>query len=236
MNEYERLADASDFYKSEELELDRIVLAYRYKVIRPHLTGTSCLELGPAEGGMTKFLLDDFDRVTSVDGARELLDLIPDHPRLTKVHSLFETYVPSGRFDAIVMDHVLEHVEHPGELLRTAAGWLSPNGRIAVGVPNALSIHRLAAVKMGLLSSPYELNQRDLRVGHRRVYDPPDFKREIERAGLRVIHSGSVLLKPLAYQQMADSWTRPMIDAFLELGCEFPDIAAELHAVCVRAE
>jgi 2-polyprenyl-3-methyl-5-hydroxy-6-metoxy-1,4-benzoquinol methylase len=232
VTELQRLAGASDFYKAEQLDIDRIVLAYRYEAIRPHLTGAACLELGPADGEMTKFLLGDFAQVTAVDGAIELLDMIPDHPRLTKVHSLFETFVPSGLFDTVVMDHVLEHVEGPNDLLRAAAGWLHPDGRLIVGVPNALSIHRLAAVKMGLLASPYELNERDLRVGHRRLYDPAEFKSEIERAGLHIIHSGGVLLKPLAYHQMAASWTRPMIDAFLELGCEFPGLAAELYAVC----
>ena len=234
MTEYERLAGASDFYKIDQLDLDRVVLRYRYGVMRPYLTGTTCLELGPADGEMTRLLLDDFGHVTSVDGARELLDMIPEHPRLTKVHSLFETFTPSGRFDTIVMDHVLEHVEAPGDLLRTAAGWLRPGGRMVVGVPNALSVHRLAAVKMGLLSSPYELNGRDLKVGHRRLYDPATFKGEIERAGLRVLHAGGVLLKPLAYDQMEASWTRQMIDAFLELGSEFPSMAAELYAVCAK--
>jgi 2-polyprenyl-3-methyl-5-hydroxy-6-metoxy-1,4-benzoquinol methylase len=236
VTEYERLAGASDFYKTDQLDVDRIVLAYRYQAIRPYLTGTTCLELGPAEGEMTRLLLSDFGQVTAVDGALELLDMIPEHPRLTKVHSLFETFVPSVLFDTVVMDHVLEHVEGPGDLLRAASGWLRPEGRLIVGVPNALSIHRLAAVKMGLLSSPHDLNERDLRVGHRRVYDPAELKSEIERAGLHMIHSGGVLLKPLAYHQIAASWTRPMIDAFLELGCEFPGIAAELYAVCARVE
>lgn len=236
MTEYDRLAAASSFYTTDQLDVDRVVLAYRYEVIRPHLTGTVCLELGPADGQMTKLLLDDFSQVTAVDGAQALLDMIPEHPGLTKVHSLFEGFVPSEPFDTVVMDHVLEHVDDPGNLLRTATGWLGPGGRLAVGVPNALSIHRLAAVKMGLLHSPYELNERDLKLGHRRVYDRPKFHREIEGAGLEIVQSGGVLLKPLANHQIAASWTPAMVRAFLELGGEFPDMAAELYAICTHVE
>jgi 2-polyprenyl-3-methyl-5-hydroxy-6-metoxy-1,4-benzoquinol methylase len=236
MTEYERLANASRFYQADQLDIDRVVLAYRYEMIRPFFIGPTCLELGPAEGEMTKLLLQNFSHVTAVDGAKELLDMIPEHPRLTKVHNLFETFVPFEPFHTVVMDHVLEHVEDPGDLLRAVSGWLRPNGRLVVGVPNALSIHRRAAVKMGLLSSPYELNERDLRLGHRRVYDPAQFKDEIERSGLHIIHSGGVLLKPLAYYQIAASWNPTMLAAFLELGCEFPDLAAELYAVCTNVE
>lgn len=232
MSEYDRLARTSDWYKSEQLEIDRAVLAYRFQVLRPYLFGDSCLELGPAEGAMTRLLISRFEDLTIVDGALDLLNLIPDDNRVTKVHSLFENFRPRRRFDTVVMDHVLEHVENPDSLLKAVRGWLQPNGRLLVGVPNALSIHRLVGVKMGLIDSPYELNERDLRLGHRRIYDMSRLKLQVDEAGFKVLESGGVLLKPLAYHQLAVVWTPPMLHAFLRLGQEMPDSAAELYVIC----
>ena len=232
MSEHERLARASDWYTTEQLDIDRVVLAYRFQVFEPYLVGQSCLELGPAEGVMTRLLLDHFEKVTVVDGAVDLLNMIPDHPHLTKVHSLFEDFNPEGQYDTIVMDHVLEHVEDPNSLLYAVSKWLRASGRLLIGVPNARSVHRLVGVKMGLLKSPYELNERDLRVGHRRVYDVTELKLQVQQAGLRLLHSGGVLLKPLAYHQLAEIWTPKMLQAFLELGRDIPDIAAEMYVVC----
>jgi len=50
--------------------------------------------------------------------------------------------------------HVLEHVDDPVAVLRLVKSWLKPGGRVLAAVPNARSIHRQAAVIMGLL--PYE--------------------------------------------------------------------------------
>src|SRR6201999_2092727 len=115
----------------------------------------------------------------------------------TKVNSLFETFRPEGTFDAIIMEHVLEHVEDPVAILRLATPWLAPDGVIVVGVPNADSFHRLAAVKMGLLADVHELNARDHEVGHRRVYDWDGLRADIAAAGLAVAHmDGGVFKAP----------------------------------------
>lgn len=232
--ELRRIADKADWYLQEQLDFDKRLIGFRYQTLRPHLRGPEGLELGPAEGQMTRFLLDHFERLTVVEGAAKLLEMIPDAPRLVKVCSLFEDFEPERRFDTVVMEHILEHVEDPAELLRRVGGWLAPGGRILAGVPNGHSIHRLAAVKMGLLADPCELNPRDHALGHRRVYTPETLRADVEAAGLRIHEMGGVFFKPLSNQQIQDHWTEPMIQAFYELGKDFPAFAAELYVVCGR--
>ena len=236
-SEQERIDRVSGWYRDEQLDFDKRMIQFRYRCIRPHLVGTRGCEFGPAEGQMTRLLVNDFDSLTVVDAAASLLNLIPDDPKLVKVHSLFEEYEPSSRFDTIVMEHILEHVEFPAELLRRASGWLdkSSSGRIVLGVPNADSFHRLAAVKMGLLSEPCELNARDVSLGHRRVYNRSELRADIESAGLRVVEMGGVFMKPLSNGQIEEHWMDEMIEAFFELGQEFPENAAEIFAVAELA-
>lgn len=230
--EQSRVEQLSNWYLDGQLDFDKRLIAFRYETIKPHLKGPSGLELGPAEGAMTHLLLRDFATLTVVDGAAELLAHIPEAPNLIKVHKIFEEFVPTRRFDTILMEHILEHVEYPDELLQWAKEWLAPGGRIVAGVPNGHSIHRLAAVKMGLLNAPCELNARDHILGHRRVYTPESFRKVLESSGLRVSEMGGVFFKPLSNQQIQDHWTEELILGFYELGKDFSEYAAELYAVC----
>jgi 2-polyprenyl-3-methyl-5-hydroxy-6-metoxy-1,4-benzoquinol methylase len=230
--EQRRVEGGAGWYLTEQLELDKRLIRLRHETLAPYCRGPEGLELGPAEGVMTRLLLEDFEHLTVVDGSAALLESIPDSPRLTKVHALFEEYEPAGRFDTVVVEHVLEHVDRPVELLRRARGWLAPGANLLVGVPNGLSFHRLAAVKMGLLGSPCELNERDAALGHRRLYTRESLQRDLEAAGLRVGTMGGVFFKPLSNRQIEEHWTEAMIRGFYELGKDFPENAAELYAVC----
>ncbi|OQY44492.1 MAG: hypothetical protein B6247_30180 [Candidatus Parabeggiatoa sp. nov. 2] len=189
--------------------------------------------MGPAEGEMTQFLLQDFEQLTIVEGSANLIAFIPDMPNLVKVHALFEKFMPDKQFNTIVMEHILEHVDKPVALLQHVKQWLVPEGKLMLGVPNGHSIHRLVAVRMKLLDSPCQLNSRDNALGHRRVYTPDTFRQDIELAGLKIIQMGGVFFKPLSNQQIQDHWTEEMIQGFYELGKDFPEYAAELYAVCM---
>lgn len=231
-DELDRIANSAEWYLKDQLDFDKRLIHFRYQTIKPHLKGPEGLELGPAEGQMTRFLVHDFKRLTVVDGTAALLNCIHDYPNVIKVHSLFEEFKPDQQYDTVIMEHILEHVDYPVQLLQRAKQWLAPSGVIVAGVPNGNSIHRLAAVKMGLLKQPCELNQRDVSLGHRRVYTPEKIRKDIETAGLRVIETGGVFFKPLSNQQIQDYWTEEMIQGFYELGKDFPDNAAEIYAVC----
>lgn len=233
MHELEKKLDQmSGWYLNKQLDFDKCLLRFRYQSLKPYLTGPEGLELGPAEGYMTQWLVNDFQNLTLVEGSLELLNRIPNHPKLTKIHSLFEDFEPSRQFHSIILDHVLEHVDQPVHLLERLKKWLAPHGRILVGVPNGHSIHRLAAVKMGLLSDPCELNQRDHDLGHYRVYNPETFRKDLEKSDLLIKHLGGSFLKPLSNQQIQDHWSEEMIQGFYELGKDFPEYAADLFAVC----
>lgn len=222
------------WYVEGQLNFDRKLIYYRYKTIKSHIKGRFGLELGSAEGEMTQYLINDFEHLTSVDGSKELLDMIPAYPNHTKVHSFFEDFKPNRKFDTIVMEHILEHVDHPVEIMQLAKEWLENDGVMLLGVPNALSIHRLVAVKMGLLQFPDELNTRDHTLGHQRVYSMMTFLRDIDKAGLQVVEKGGVFFKPLSNGQIEQNWDERMIEGFYELGKDFPDHAAEIYVVCQK--
>ncbi len=210
-------------------------ILYTTKVFARHWRPGNCLELGPAEGLATDQLVRVFSDLTVVDGAREFCDQIRQrHPGLKVVQALFEEFEPGRMFDNILLGHVLEHVADPVPLLQRVSTWLAPRGRIFASVPNARSIHRQIAVVMGLLPSEHTMNATDAHHGHRRVYDPESLRNDFRSAGLHIELFGGYWLKPVSNAQIDETWTPPMIDAAMEVGERYPDIAAEIYVIAGR--
>jgi 2-polyprenyl-3-methyl-5-hydroxy-6-metoxy-1,4-benzoquinol methylase len=233
------------FILDEQCRLDRIAadswysqglntcsVEYCAQVFSRFWTGRRCLEMGPAEGIMTAHLDRAFRDLTLVEGAEAFCgELRERYPAATVVRSLFEDFVPTAPFDTIVLGHVLEHVENPVQVLRRAGSWLAPGGVICGAVPNANSLHRQAAVMLEILEAVDSLNPTDLHHGHRRVYDPETLREDFLAAGLRLRHTGGYWIKPLSNRQMEEAWTPEMIQAFMEMGERYPDIAAEIYII-----
>ena len=229
-----KVQDSAQFYNKSFLNFDFKLTEMNYLSLKPFFKGNSVLELGPSLGQMTKFLVDDFEKVYVVEGAKELLDKIPNYDNIEKYHSYFEEFDIEIKFDTIILSHVLEHIERPQQLLKQIYNWLSDSGVFLISVPNAKSFHRLAAVEMGMLLNEYELNFRDLELGHYRVYDLPTLKSECEDSGFKIVEEGGVFFKPVSNTQIEENWNDQMIEGFYFLGKKFPENCAEIYLVCSK--
>jgi 2-polyprenyl-3-methyl-5-hydroxy-6-metoxy-1,4-benzoquinol methylase len=211
----------------------------RYELLEKYFVGTTCLELGPANGEGTTYLLDHFSKVVAVDGSQQAIDDLkerfPTDDKLETVCSYFEELELDEKFDTIVLAHVLEHVDNPNEILVVAKKFLKPEGVLIVDVPNALSLHRQIGVEMGLLKEVTELNEGDLSIGHKRVYTPEVFKKEVEAAGLKIARYGGVYIKILSNAQSETVLNDEQLDALHVVGERYPEIAAEQYVVAQLA-
>ncbi len=211
-------------------------MKYAFKIFRRHMVGDSILELGPAEGVMTELLAGTEKQLTLVEGSSLFCESLGRRfPNAKIVHSLFEEFQSNEFFDNIILGHVLEHVENPVDILSRAKDWLKPEtGRVFGAVPNARSLHRQAAVIMGLLPKEDALNEMDLHHGHRRVFNPETFRSAFSQAGLIIEAFGGYWMKPISNAQIEASWTPQMIEAFMVLGERYPDVAGEIYVVASR--
>lgn len=225
---------SSRFYNDSILEIDIILSEYNFQTFLPFFKGTKALELGPATGYMTKHLVSSFNELYLVEGAKNLLEQIPDYPNVKKYHAFFEEFETNEKFDTIIMSHVLEHIADPNLVLTKIYHWLKDDGVFLVSVPNAKSIHRMVAVEMGILENIYALNERDKELGHYRVYDMALLQQHLQSANFKVSDMGGIFLKPLSNQQMQESWTKQMIKGFFEMGKYFKENCAEIFVVCKK--
>ena len=228
----ESVAKSLDYAYAEGANLNTV--EYNGKIFSRYLKkGQSILELGPAEGTMTDILFPQYpEDYTVVDAVESYIEnLKKKYPGMKGQASLFEEYQPEKLYDRIVLGHVLEHVEHPADILKRCKSWLKSGGQIMCSVPHCDSIHRKAAVLMGLQKTVKDLSEMDRTHGHRRVYSRNELAGDFESAGFHIIKVGGYWLKPLSNAQLEASWTKQMIDAFMVLGEQYPEIAAEIYIV-----
>lgn len=207
-------------------------IQYSFKIFSRFLKPGKVLELGPAEGLMTGELLQYDPELTVIEGSSVFAAQLKEKfPSIKIIQSLFEETQLDEKFDFIVLGHVLEHVADPVLLLTHIKKWLARGGKVLCAVPNAQSLHRQAAVEMGLLDSIFSQSEKDKHHGHMRIYCPDTFKNDFTNAGYAINQFGGYWLKPLSDKQLEESWTQEMLSAFLKLGELYPEIAAEIYII-----
>lgn len=194
------------------------------------------LELGYGMGRTTRELRRRGVGLEVLEGSPLLASAAREaQPDLVVHEGLFEAWTPPGApYDAILAPHVLEHVEDPRALLRRLRGWLAPGGRLVAVVPNAESLHRRLAVRMGLQPRLDTLSPRDHLVGHRRVYALDGLRADLESAGFTCGRELGWFLKTLPNGMMLD-FPGSLLEALFTISDELdPRMLANVGVVAQR--
>lgn len=225
-------------YKKVE-ETDKLESYYRVRMLLENATGEDVLEMGIGCGFVTEALCKNFKYVVAMDGSKEIIKQVSKKlgqiDNVTLIHSLFEDYSPDRTFDDIVMFNILEHVQHPVDILKRAKGWLAPGGNIHIIVPNALSLHRRLGRAMGLNGDERALSAVDTSWAHRRVYTAETLMEDITTSGLVIEKLEGLLIKPLSSYQMK-TWDNTIFDGLYQLGKELPELCSGIYAKVLRGD
>lgn len=238
--------------KSKAEELDEIAVGYdpsdptqffdywfkrfEAEASQPWLRGERVLELGGATGESASLIAPLCGQYVIVEGSPVNCDIIRKRlPDVEVIEGYWEEFEPSEKFSDIILFETLEHYSDPVSLLFRCRRWLADGGRIHVSVPNGNSLHRQAAVHMGLQNNPLEVNANDSRQGHLRNYSREAMENDILSAGLHVVHSQGLYLKVVPNSMMLN-WDEPLLRAINALGATRIDDAAELFFVCEATE
>ena len=236
-----RLQKISGCYDSEGLDgvNERYHLQVRDSLI-PNDGGISALELGCGKGLWSKVLCSRYGEVDIVDGSGELLEKVKHENSgcraEVRIHrGLVEDFIHSAQrmWQHIYMTFFLEHVLEPVAVLAGVKKLLEENGCLFVVVPNAESLHRVIAHRMGMIESMGRLSDNDILVGHRRIYTIDMLRSQLLEAGYTITEERTVGLKPLNLGQMKE-WPCDLVEAF----CESADLSPQhgayitMKAVC----
>jgi SAM-dependent methyltransferase len=142
------------------------------------------------------------------------------------------------KVELCICSSLLHEVEQPEQILRAAKESLCQGGMLHVNVPNATSFHRLLACEMGLISSPYQLSERNVAMLQHRVYDADALSSFVEKAGLAVKDAGGWFIKPFTHSQMEkmiEYIGGNVLDGLWQMGAKFPALASEIFVNAVRS-
>lgn len=106
-------------------------------------------------------------------------------------------------------------------------------GVVHINLPNALSIHNLVALSMGLIHNPFALSERAIRMNRKRAYDVKVLQELVHEAGFQVLDKETFFLKPLTYSQVAialqvGALNTSVLDGFYQASRYFPANGAEI--------
>lgn len=117
-------------------------------------------------------------RVSGIDFDEEAVRVARERGLDVSCGTIPGKWFPPNSFDAIVMNHVIEHVPNPIELLTECERILKPGGRVVITTPNSASWgHRLFKTDWRGLEPPRHLH----------IFSPLSIERTIRRAGFQLV-------------------------------------------------
>lgn len=235
------IRDTGDHRYAYGFDFD-VMHPFMLRSFAPFFQPGSLLELGSFKGDFTRRLLNHFDDITCVEAsgvamaeARQRLG-----ERVRYVHATFDEAALPGRYDNIVLTHVLEHLDDPvATLARINDTWLAERGRLFLVCPNANAASRQIAVKMGLIPHNSAVTPAEAAHGHRCTYALDTLERDATAAGLRVVHRSGIFFKALANFQwdrllQTDIVSKEYLEGCYQLGQQYPDLCASIFLLCER--
>jgi 2-polyprenyl-3-methyl-5-hydroxy-6-metoxy-1,4-benzoquinol methylase len=223
-DDLEKIATKYHLDVPADIDIENKTQIYEFDWVNSHILHKSkVLDLGIGDGLILELLLKEINiknfELDVVEGSIQICKKYENlKPKGLKIiNSLFENFVASDRYDLIIMSHVLEHVKNPVKLMNQFSEYLKKDGLILGIVPNKESIHRRLAVLMGIQENLDSLSERDVMVGHLRVYSKETLLKDLENCDLKVMEMRGFFFKPFANYQLMQL-NQEIIDGLLKLG------------------
>lgn len=211
-------------YRENEL-VSRKYCDYIYEYSLNH---ENFLELGIGFGDTMEFISSNFSNIVVLDGEKEFVDNYQKiYPDITFIHTYFEDYKTTKKFDNIGMGFVLDLVKNPLELLKKYANLLTKEGRIFLSIQCASSLHRKIAYNAGILDDVKKMTELDKKFNHQFFYTYDEFVSLFEEAGLRIVTKHGLFLKSFTTAQIQSLELEDNVfNALAESARDLPEISS----------
>ena len=244
MNTTHEPRDMSDYTAQyRALPFEAIQIKYRRALVLRQVQQYApkrLLEIGCGDLPLFTDLPDDIE-ITVLEPAPEFAanarQLSEGRSCVNVVQCFVENYAPEKiDFDMIILSCLLHEVNDPAAMLASVSSLCGPMTLLHVNVPNAVSLHRLLAAAMGLISDPGAQSDTQRMMQQRAAtYDAANLQEVLAQAGFTVAEHGSLFVKPFTHKQMQrlvdeGFMTTIMLDGLDKLVNSLPEFGSELWA------
>jgi methionine biosynthesis protein MetW len=158
--------------------------------------GSRVLDVGAAEGYLSRLLTERGLRVTAIERDPAMADVCRYHCDSVVIADLDQPFPLSAtdKFDVIICADVLEHLRDPLAVLRGLAHYLRPAGKVIISVPNVAHLW----IRLQLLAGRFNYTDRGiLDRTHLRFFTLKTFRDFLDNGGF-AIESVTATPVPLA--------------------------------------
>ena len=187
------------------------------------------LELGIGFGDTIELIHGKFSNIVVLDGEKEFVDTYQKvYSDISFIHTYFEDYKTTKKFDNIGMGLMLDLVKDPVELLKKYSHFLTEKGgRIFLSIQCASSLHRKIAYHAGILDDIKKMTEYDKKVNHQFFNTYDEFVSLIEEAGLKIIAKHGLFLKSFTTEQIQSlELENNIFDALGKSARDLPEISS----------
>ncbi len=138
--------------------------------------------------------------------------------------------------DLVIISALLHEVKNSNRILESAIKLGDNKTKYIFTVPNAYSIHRQLAERLGIINSIYQLSKQQNSLQQKKVYCMESLNKELQENGFMVEKIKTIILKPFTHDQMQkildkNILTKEQIYAFSQMNDIFPNAGSEILAV-----
>lgn len=224
-------------------DFETMMVCYRRKMMLESLAKYphgAVLEIGCGMEPLFKYM-DGVERWVIVEPSslfcQQARACVPPEQNITIIEGHIEdavTQLSAVYFDLIICSSLLHELEQPEIVLSAIHTLCGEDTVVHLNVPNALSLHRLLAVEMGLIDSPHQLSPTQQRLQQHQTYDMAQLCELAEGVGFNAIESGSYFPKLFTNEQLQKSlehgvFNREVLDGMYRMIRYFPDYGAEIY-------
>jgi 2-polyprenyl-3-methyl-5-hydroxy-6-metoxy-1,4-benzoquinol methylase len=171
-------------------ELLADVLLYGVGCLKPELLkpGSRLLDIGCGEGfnlaAAAKAGLNGSGVDFTLDGIRAFHPELQDAVRVGDAYEILDQLIQAGeKFDICILQHVLEHVLAPEQLMAHLGRILSENGVLIITVPNDYSVIQLKALELGLIDREFWFAPPE----HLNYYNAASLQQFVQACGYQIL-------------------------------------------------
>lgn len=150
----------------------------RVNLIEKFATRGKILEIGSSNGLLLSLLKSSGWEVQGIEPSKTSAEFA-QKKGIPTLQVTFEDAILTGKFDVVILNHVLEHLTDPRATMQKIKQLLKKGGMVFIDVPNFSSL----AAKIGGGSWKYILPHE-----HKWHFTPQSLSRLLEKVGFRVVY------------------------------------------------